>query len=224
MKKEDLAYFVGVLHTDGCICTYRFKDKIRHRYILNVGKKSLPMLKKTRDIFHERFGRTINIRKQLHKNENPTFLIEVDIASLRDIFARLEIDKNKLAPWIKNSQRFFCAYLAGVIDGDGDISIRRPQYPQCRVRITAGEDLPELMGLVRQHLKCAGNIYRAMVSTYSLPRAKVKFGVSHQHCFYLSPKNMKVFWKFVLPYIQIKHKRKKLLEFYRIQETRKMRG
>ena len=220
MKKDDLAYFVGVLHTDGCICTYRFRDNIRHRYILSVGKKSMPMLKKTRDIFHEEFGRTLKIRKQLHKNENPTFLIEVGIANLRDIFAKWEIDKRRLAPWIKNSQRFFCAYLAGVIDGDGDITIKRPQYPQCQVRITAGEDLLELMGLIRQHLKCACNLQRAICFTYSLPRAKVKFGVAHRHCFYLSPKNMKVFRKLVLPHIQIKHKREKLLDFYKSQETR----
>ena len=176
MKKGDIAYFVGVLHTDGCICTYRFRDKARHRYILDVGKKSLPMLKKTRDIFHEKFGRTIKIRRKLHKDENPSFLIEVDIASLLETFARLKIDKTKLAPWIKNSRRFFCAYLAGVIDGDGDITIKRPQYPQCQVRITAGEELPELMNLIRQHLKCACNLQRAICFTYSLPRAKVKFG------------------------------------------------
>jgi hypothetical protein len=220
MKKGDLAYFIGVLHTDGCICAYRFRDKMRHRYILNVGKRSLPMLKKTRGIFHEGFGRTLKIRRKLHKNENPTFLIEVDIASLRDTFARWNIDKKELAPWIKNSRRFFCAYLAGVIDGDGDISIKRPQYPQCQVRITAGEELPVLMGLIRQHLNCSCNIQKAIVSTYSLPRAKVKFGVAYRHCFYLSPKNMRAFRKLVLPHMQIKHKRQKLLEFYKIQEKR----
>ncbi len=214
MKREDLAYFVGVLHSDGCVFTYSFRNKTRHRYILDVGKKSLPMLKKVNQIFREEFGRTLKIRKKFHKNENPTFLIEVDIANLRGAFARLSIDKEKLAPWIKTNQHFFCAYLAGVIDGDGDISIKRPQYPQCRVRITAGEKLPRLMKLIRRHLKCPGNIERAIVSTYTLPRPKIKFGIGYRHCFYLSPKNMKIFKKFVLPHINIMHKRRKLLEFY----------
>lgn len=218
MKREDLAYFVGVLHTDGCICTYRFRNETRHRYYLDVGKKSMPMLEKINDVFHEEFGRTLKIRKKLHKNENPTFLIEVGIANLRGEFARLKIDKENLAPWIKSNQRFFCAYLAGVIDGDGDISIKRPQYPQCRVRITAGKELSELMQLIRQHLKCACSLERIIVSTHNLPRAKIKFGVGYQHCFYLSWKNMGVFKKFVLPHIQIKHKRRKLLDFYKIRE------
>jgi hypothetical protein len=217
MKKEDLAYFVGVLHTDGCICTYRFKDSTRRRYILDVGKKSVPMLKKIRDIFHEEFGRTIKIRRIHHKNENPTFVIEVDIINLRDLLAKWKIDKKKLAPWIGNSQRLFCAYLAGVIDGDGDVSIKRPQYPQCQVRITAGEELPELMKLIQRHLRCACGLQVAIVSTYSLPRAKKKFGVAYRHCFYLSKKNLRVFKKFVLPYIQIKHKRQKLLDFYKMR-------
>jgi len=218
MGKEDIAYFVGVLHTDGCIFTYSFGNKTRHRYILDVGKKSIPMLKKTRDIFYERFGRTLKIRKKLHKNENPTFLIEVDVANLRDVFARLKIDKKKLAPWIKNNRRFFCAYLAGVIDGDGDISIKRPQYPQCQVRITAGEELPVLMRLICQYLRCSCGLQTALVSTHSLPRAKAKFGVAYRHCFYLSKKNMKIMKKFVLPHIQIRHKKQKLLDFYKIRE------
>jgi len=220
MKKEDLAYFIGVLQTDGCICTYRFRDKQRQRYILDVGKKSLPMLKKIRDIFHESFGRLIKIRKILHKNENPTFRIEVDIAKLSEKFAILEIDKKKMASWVENNQRFFCAYLAGVIDGDGDISIKRPQYPQCRVRITAGEELRGLMKLIRRHLKCSCNLERTTISTYSLPRAKKKIGVAYRHCFFMSPKNMKVFKKFILPYIQVKHKKQKLLAFYKIQAKR----
>jgi len=177
-------------------------------------------LRKINDIFHKEFGRTLKIRKKFHKNENPTFLIDVGIVNLRDSFARLKIDKEKLAPWIKNNQRFFCAYLAGVIDGDGDISIKRPQYPQCRVRIAAGKELSELMDLIRHHLKCSCSLEKAIVSTYSLPRAKIKFSVGYYHCFYLSRNNMKVFKKFVLPYIQIKHKRRKLLEYYKIREKR----
>ena len=223
MKREDLAYFIGVLHSDGCIFTYSFRNKTRQRYILDVGKKSLPMLKKVNDIFREGFGRKLKVRKKLHKNEKPTFLIEVGIANLRDTFARLKIDKEKLAPWVKNNQRFFCAYLAGVIDGDGDIFIKRPQYPQCRIRITAGEELPELMKLIRRHLKCFCNVERVIVSTYALPRPKIKFGIGYRHCFYLSLKNMKLFKKFVLPHITIKHKRRKLLEFYKLQEKRAIR-
>jgi len=217
MKKEDIAYFVGVLHSDGCICTYRFRNETRHRYLLEVGKKSLPMLKKVNDIFHEEFGRTLKIRKKLHKNENPTFLIEVGITNLMDEFARLKIDKGDIAPWIKKSRRFFCAYLAGVIDGDGDISIKRPQYPQCRVRIAAGEELSGLMELIRFHLKCSCNLETAIISTYSLPRAKIKFSVGYRHCFYLSWKNAKAFRKYVLPYVQIEHKRRKLREFCKFQ-------
>ncbi|MFH1447903.1 MAG: hypothetical protein ABIG39_03495 [Candidatus Micrarchaeota archaeon] len=223
MKSEDLAYFIGVLHSDGCIFTYSIGNKTRHRYILDVGKKSLPMLKKIKYIFHEIFGRTPKVRKKLHKNEKPTFLIEVNIGNLKDSFTRLKIDKEKLAPRIKENQRFFCAYLAGVIDGDGDISLKRPKYPQCRIRITAGEELPGLMELIRRHLKCSCGLEKAIVSTHSLPRPKKKFGVGYRHCFYVSQKNRKLFKKFVLPHINIKHKRRKLLDFYKLQEKRAIR-
>jgi len=50
MDKGDIAYFIGVLHTDGCIFTYRFRNETRHRYILDIGKKSLPMLRHCRKI------------------------------------------------------------------------------------------------------------------------------------------------------------------------------
>ena len=218
-QDESIAYFIGVLHTDGCICTYRFRNKIRTRYILDVGKKSLPMLKRIRRIFQQRFGRIPKMRKKYHLNENPTFLIEVNIMNLQRMFNNLKIDKVKIAPWIRFNSRFFGAYLAGVIDGDGDVRIKRPAYPQCEMRITAGKKQSLLIELIRYHLKCSCRLEEAIISTYSLPRAKSKFGISYRHCFYLSSKNIAYFKKYVLPFITIKHKKEKLRRFIPISSS-----
>lgn len=214
---EDIAYFIGVLHTDASIFDYTFRGTIRSRYSLEIGEKSIPMLNRIRQIFNKRFNRSSKMRIRSHLGENPTFLIELNIKNLKEEFHKFKIDKNKIPIWIQNDKVYFCAYLAGVIDGDGDIRIKRPKYPQCQIRITAGERLSKLMELIQRHLNCSCGLETAIVSTYSLPRAKSKFGIGYRHYFYVSPKNIDTIKRLVYPLIQIKHKREKLRIFSRFK-------
>lgn len=217
----EISYFIGVLHSDGCI--YNFYDKkdkfIRHRFSIGVEEKSLPMVEKVQKIMKEQFKRNVKILSR-GKNEygNNCFYLQTGINRLLPRFSLLEINKNFLPKTIMHNKKLFCAYLAGLIDGDGTICIKRPKYPQCNIRIASEKNSKYLKILIEKFLNCKCWINKVIVdSLMGKPLRKVH-GSCFNYNFYLSSKNLKDFKDNVYPFIQIKHKKNIIEKFFRMKE------
>jgi hypothetical protein len=204
---NNVAYFLGVLHSDGCI--YTFNNKVTNRkqirINLGVGKRSIPMSKKFAQIFLSSFGRTVNIRKVPNKE---SYVIQTSINRLWYLFKNwnnekipIEIQKNKI---------LFCTYLAGLIDGDGHIKIKNNIdriLPQCRVRISSSHPLIPVGNLIKKYLNCAVHYYY------------VKTENSVDTCFYVSKKNIYDVKKYVIANMVLPHKIDRFNEYLKKYES-----
>ena len=206
---SELAYLVGVMQGDGCL--YSYKDRTRKdstRTILMLGAKDIEMVQKARDIFVALFKREVKICKK----STGIFDFHTSVKTLLTQFEELDIefkDPPKPPFWVKHDIKLFGPYLAGLIDADGSISIKRPKYPQCRVRIISGHSQSELEKSIERILGCHASIYKS--TTY----VKVwdKWTSAFDLDFVLSPKIIPTFSEYILPYIQIPRKRDKVIKY-----------
>lgn len=203
---ENIAYFIGVLHSDGCI--YVFNDKKRNRkqirLSLMVGCKSIPMAIKFQKILLEYFGKTVNLRKIPNKN---AYSIQTSINRVWHIFQHW--DNYNLPDNIKNSKKLFGAYLAGIIDGDGTVKIKHNKdrvIPQYVVKIASDCPLQEIKFLIGRYLTCS--VY------FEYDHNKKGNGVNT--CFYLSKKNVDSVKHIVYPHIELLHKKERLEKYFRL--------
>ncbi len=223
---NSIAYFIGTIQSDGCI--YKFHNKKRGieelRLRFRTGKKSLPMLQKVQEILDKEFKRKIKI---LYEGKSwcgtDIYTLNVNIKKLIKTFPLLKINKTDIPTWVSNDVKNFCAYLAGMIDGDGSVVIKRQKYPQCCVRIISGEKRLLLSKYIREYLKCRCWIEKSVRNLEYLPTAKRTIGNSFRHCFYVSSKNFSIFKKLVYPYIQIKHKRNLIKKYFSIAKKLQVR-
>jgi len=219
---ENIAYFIGVLHSDATLYVFndRKRNRVQHRFRLEVGKKSLPMVTKIQQILKKEFGRKLKIQF-LERREygSKYFYLQTSINKLLPAFSEIGIDKKSIPKWISSDFKMFCAYLAGVIDGDGDVCIKRPKYPQCRIRITSGKRLEILRELVMKHMGCSLWIEKVYIESFiGIPPRRIS-GYGFRHCFYVSSKNIENIKRFVYPNIQIEHKRKSLERFFEMKNV-----
>lgn len=112
--------------------------------------------------------------------------------------------------WI-NSRKFFGPYVAGVIDGDGNVRIKRPEYPQCYVDITSAPEPKELQVAVEKYLNCSSSYRHKERGNNSWYRLQ----------FLVSSKNIDIVKEFVYPHIQIKHKREAMEKYFDVSENKK---
>jgi len=125
---------------------------------------------------------------------------------------KIKLSKPPTPPnWILNSNKFFGAYLAAIIDGDGGVRIKRYKYPQCVIRIISGEFPHKLSKAVERILRC---------SIYSEYRERTTFignrkisGKSYTLEFNITKKNIGFVKNFILPHIVSSHKSDKIKEF-----------
>lgn len=222
IMNENIAYFIGVLHSDATL--YVFNDKkrnrIQHRFGLEVEEKSLPMVARIQQILKQEFNRNVKIHfKGISEYGTKIFYLQTSINNLLPTFSRIGINKKSIPKWISSDFKMFCVYLAGVIDGDGDVCIKRPKYPQCRIRITSGKILESLKSLVVKHIGCSLWIEKVFIESFiGVPPRRIS-GWGFRHCFYVSSKNIEIIRKFVYPNIQIKHKRQLLERFFKIKNV-----
>lgn len=203
---ENIAYFIGVLHSDGCI--YIFNDKKRNkkqiRLILGIGSKSIPMALKFKKILFDYFGRTVNLRKIPNRD---AYAIQTSINSIWHIFENW--DNMKIPKQIGKNKVIFSAYLAGLIDGDGNIKIKHNTkdriIPQCIIRISNNRKLIKIKILIENHLNCKVHFeYK-----------KGTKGVDT--CFYISKKNIKFIEDYIYPHIVLPHKMERLEKFFKMK-------
>jgi len=219
-KSKELAYWIGVAQSDGCFRNYfeKREDKLIERYKLQLGvrEKSLPMLEKFRKISQKLFGTTGNIST----NRKEAIVFEIKVKRFLRFFKELDIDfSDPPTPpsWCKHNSKFFCAYLAGVIDGDGDVRISRIKYPMCAVRITSSEEQKELRKSIIKNLSC-GCSHRNLSRNSIIDGRKVygKYSVIE---FYISPKNFRIIKEFLIEELSLEYKRNKIIKYIQTREN-----
>jgi hypothetical protein len=196
---EELAYWVGVVQSDGCLNIYHDKkrNKIFYRISVDVGKKSFPMLKKFQNISNLILGCSIEI----YKCKNDVFKCTLGAKRLLDNLKLLDIkiSDSPIPPnWICDNENFIGNYLAGIIDGDGNVSIRKDQK-KCVIEIFSHEKQILLQSLIKNRLKCGAWIRKASGNCYG-----IGFIISH--------KNYKFVKNCILPNVAIAHKKEALEE------------
>ena len=221
-KTEELAYWLGIVQTDGCYNEYfdKKKNRVVYRIIMNV-TKSLPMLVKFQEINRKLFNRKSNI----YKKTTGSYESKIYVKEYLDEFNKMDFhfkDISKIPSWITENLEYFGAYVAGIIDGDGHILIRRPACPQCLVSITSGIKPEELKKIVMHKFNCSVNITTEEGISFISGREIV--GHWHTLEFYISSKNSNLIEKYILPWIIMPHKKEKIERFLKERQYNKPRG
>ncbi len=212
---EDLAYWVGAMQTDGSLWKYNRKEKdhFEFRLAMGVATKSLPMLQKVAELSAKIFKRYGKAYKRYKEDQ---WDYHIQVKQLLSIFDRLDIkfgDPPKPPIWCLETPRLFGAYLAGVIDGDGTVGIKRPKYPQCLIHIIGGSIQTDLEKAIRDVMKC---------SVFQMERYQKRFiktlgrtieGKWWDLEFCVSSKTAKFVLDYILPHLQLEYKKKKLEDF-----------
>lgn len=202
---QNVAYLIGVLHSDGY--TYVFNDKKRNKTImrirLTIGGKSLPMVIKFQSILLCSFGKRVSIYKARIHNR---YVLETSVNKMWNMFQGW---KESIPAPIKEGVNLAGAYLAGLIDGDGNINIKRNvqdrKIPQCLIRISSSEPLVEVKEIIMRFFNC--KVHFAY--------AKTSKGVDTG--FYLSQKNATLLQKYIYPHLAIPHKIAVLDRFFKMK-------
>ncbi len=211
----DLAYWVGVVQSDGSLKHYKNSIQIS----LAVSCKSLPMLHKFRELSLSCFNKHSNIWKERSRD---LFDYHYHVKSLMQLFKYLDIkfgDPPKPPEWCLAKPSLFGAYLAGVIDGDGCIWLTKPKDYNglvCRAKITCGSRPVILERAIESFLNCKTRIIK--VKTDGLIGKQKISGVGYNLEFLISSKNYEFVKDYLLPYITIHHKYQRLKTYleYRI--------
>lgn len=212
-RSEELAYWIGIVQSDGYF--EKYTDKTGRKYVnirMQVSKKSLSMLIKFQKLSKKIFSRSPSIFKL--KKRDQIFICHIGVKTLLEVFKNLDIrfeDPPKPPFWVIKNFNFFGAYLAGLIDGDGDVRIKRKKYPQCAIRIWSGHEQVELSRIIRNFFNCyVGLILQEKISL--LDGRKI-YGRGYAIEFYVSSKNYDFVEKFIIPNLALEYKRKKILSF-----------
>ena len=203
---SSIAYFIGVLQSDGYM--YTFHDKKRNRdqirLGLEIGIKSIPMALKFQKIFFDYFGRSVNLKKISTKT---TFRIQTSVNKIW--FLVKDWEREKIPDEIKNDRMLFGAYLAGWIDGDGHIKIKNNTkdriIPQCVIRIASSHPLDGIGNLVKKYIECEVHF----------EFKKESRGVNT--CFYISKKSIKFVEECIYPHLVMPHKIDRLNQFFNMK-------
>lgn len=144
----------------------------------------------------------------------------IHVKQLLPTFKSLDIqfgDPPKPPPWCMEKDQFFGAYLAGVIDGDGDITISRPKYPKCKIRITSGSPSVKLSKSIEDLLGCSTSIIKQEgMKTWKDRTFK---STCYRLEFYVSRKTLDFIKDYILPQLTITHKIEKLQKFVKFKES-----
>lgn len=208
---KDFAYWIGLAQSDGCLKRNKTKNTTVQFYV-QFDNRNLALVKRFQELVKSCLGREI----QVWPRKRGGYECKVGVNTLLDEFDKLDInfsDPPKPPKWIIDSPELFCAYLAGIIDGDGDIRIRRPAYPQCVVRITSSKPQNELAKAMRS------SFCECSISNYAHPNTiegREIFSRYSRLEFCISNKNMVLIKKYLLPYLTSKHKYDRIASFLKV--------
>lgn len=214
MPSEELAYWVGVAQSDGCLKFYKNKNTgiVDARVSLHVAEKSVPMSLEFQRVSSNILGR----HSKIWKGRGHLYYFHIGVRKILDSLMGLDIrfgDPPTPPSWCLQRLDYFGAYIAGVIDGDGMVKIIGHRYPQCKIKITSGVEQKDLARCIMNMFGCWVGIYERRHT--SMIGERLVSGHGYELEFYVSRKNMASFANFVLPHLELKHKRDKLENYIR---------
>lgn len=194
---KTLAYFIGVLQSDGSIYFYYNKKEKRTRIMLNlaVSEKSLPMLMAFQDGLSTKFNRKLEIRK----NYRGYFEMKTTINRLFFIFKKW--DNYQIDREIEEDPLLFGSYLAGLIDGDGYIKLKKNKdrrLGQLCVQISGPQKLVKIKEILERYTSAKVHFQ------------KYKGKNCYDTVFYVTYKSIPFLKSFVIPNIKLKYKSDRL--------------
>ncbi len=212
-NNPDFAYWIGVVQSDGHFKRQIQRNGLRIRYLitLRIGKKSLPMLERFREISRELFL----IKGSSYTYTTPegfkSWNYDFGCKNLIPIFEAFKINFREASPpgWVAQKDKLLGAYLAGVIDGDGDIRLTTRKNPQCLIRISSGEPLTNLTNIIRLKLQCGANIQkrvkksRIAARTFTSTWCRTEFSVNKKNAYFIK--------HYLVNYLSLPHKKEKIL-------------
>lgn len=151
--------------------------------------------------------------KPFTDREKSIHIFRMGAAKLKPIFIEKSIDFSdppKPPEWIINDGAYFGSYLAGVIDGDGDVRIKG-KYPECFIRISSGKKQNELRNSIIRNMNCGVHICKRS-STRVLNGITIN-GTWFELEFCVTKKNLLFFKNFIVKHIAINYKRDKIIKF-----------
>lgn len=213
-KSKELSYWLGVAQSDGHFRRHLQKNRKSPRYMirLTVSEKSYPMFEKFRLISKDTFG--TNVKKI--KNKKGQYSMDTYVTRFLDELKGLDIKFKEgfVAPqWILKESDFFGSYLAGVIDGDGNIRVKRKKYPQCAIRIYSGKEEKILINNLKKFLNCSILSMKRQRKTYFRKENRYFNSTWFVIEFVVSKKNYHQINNYVLNNLALKYKRDILKDF-----------
>lgn len=202
-KSEELAYWLGLAQADGYF-------DIKHK-ILRLELVSFSLVERFKQISEKYLGRTAKIQRYEHRG---TWCYVIGIGKLIKYFERIGFHfKDPPFPpgWISSDIKLFGAYIAGLIDGDGHVQIKRPKYPQCVIKIASSKKQIELQKLIEEKFECSSYIYHAKNKKLRSEGFSYWFSLE----FYVSKKTFEVIEDYIIPWIKLDYKRLKIEDFIR---------
>lgn len=213
IQSTDLAYWLGVMHSDGNFNRFISDNFVRYKIQLNVSKKSMPMMIKFKEISERLFQRKskiFRIKNGFYKLYN----FHIGVTEILNQMKELNVGLNNPPTppnWITINKKFFGAYLAGLLDGDGTVRVKRKKYPQFGIRICGDKKQKFLGNLVSRHLKC--NTWFELQHSHAFLNGRKINGKGYALEFHLSSKNYKFIENFVIPHMSLTYKINKMKEF-----------
>jgi hypothetical protein len=202
LSDEEVCWWLGVFHTDGYI--YRKQGSVKE-IRLWVGKPSMEMLDRWKGVLDRLTDKqhkvySVKIYDKRYNTIRYNYSVregsKKKINLLIDFFGR---KGNAVFSYPKTlSEKCFGAYLAGVIDGDGHIQIRKRTYDKSFERLIkiSGTKDSELLRLVQSYLE-----------RFRMPKGYlVKYDNHSDLWIYVSKKFNRWLFEFTYPYISIKRK------------------
>ena len=216
----DFAYWIGVVQSDGYFKKQFVKKtgKILYYIALHIGKKSLPMQKKFKIISRKLFNRKGGSYVYTSPEKQIRYMYQFSCKEFLNLFEYFSIrlvDPPTPPKFIRKDNRLFGAYLAGMIDGDGDVRVCRPKYPQCKVRIS-GRCCPHaLISTIKDIMGCKVN-HRKRVALKNI-RGREFIGTTYIIEFYVSKKNITFINEKVMPHLALAYKKAILQKYINIK-------
>ena len=214
LKNEELAYWIGLVQANGSLkkYSYRKNKKVYEKLTLEFDVKDKVLVEN----FQKVCKRSLKRNPKIFYRSRGTWTCHIDVKKLQHLFKELDIcfsDPPIPPRWCIKNENFFGAYLAGVIDGDGDIRIKRKKYPQCVIRIVSGSKQTNLAENIKRLLKCSVSITKRYRVSFFHQEKRLISGVSFSLEFLTSSKNFTFIKNYILPRINLLRKSSKLKDY-----------
>lgn len=210
-KNENLAYWCGLVQADGYFKKKRQRG--RDNYLIVFAVKDKILVEAFQKISASVLGRNTVIYKRRNLN---LFVCEIGVTRLIPLFEALDVrfdNPPKPPKWILDDLRLFGAYLAGLIDGDGNVRIKRPEYLQCGIRITSGSRPKCLRASIKRMLGCGACITKRHNRSFFKKGNRIIEGSWYDLEFLVSSKTKDFIEQNVLPNIRLSRKSEPIRKF-----------